>query len=178
MAKVIIIALLVILGFVGVAGIGAFILFRRAVRTVSVTEDSSGHPSIAIKPPGGGELKIGSGSGVTEEELGVPIYPGSTPSKDGDSVSIKGSGVGGMGSGWVGVATFTTEDSVDQVQEFYSEKLGSDTQTVDNQRDEKRTVVFNTKTDRGLRTITITDEPDTLTKIAIVNIGKGAAKAR
>ena len=83
-----------------------------------------------------------------------------------------------MGSGWVGVATFTTEDSVDQVQEFYSEKLGSETQTVDNQGEGKRTVVFNTKTDRGLRTITITDEPDSLTKIAIVNIGKTAAKER
>jgi zinc-ribbon domain len=177
-AKFIIISLLVILGFVGVVGIGAWVLFRRAVRSVNVTEDSSGRPAIAIKPPGGGELKIGAGSAVTEAELGVPIYPGSTPSKDGGSVSISGSGVGGMRNGWVGVATFTTEDSVDQVQEFYREKLGKNMETFDQERGGKRTVVFNTKTGRGLRTITITDEPDTLTKIAIVNIGKAAAAER
>jgi len=174
-AKFIIIAMLVILGFVGVIGIGAFVLFKRAVKTVRVTEDSSGNPAIAINPPGGGELKIGSGSTVTEEELGVPIYPGSTPTKDGGSVHISGTGIGGSkGGGWVGVATFMTEDSVDDVAEFYRQKLDKDVQTVDTTTDDKRTVVFNAKTDRGLRTITITDEPDTTTKIAIVNIGKTA----
>ena len=44
-AKFIIIAMLVILGFVGVVGIGAWVLFRRAVKTVRVTEDSSGKTS-------------------------------------------------------------------------------------------------------------------------------------
>ena len=171
--------MLVILGFVGVVGIGAFVLFRRAVKTVRVTEDSSGRPAIAINPPGGGELKIGAGSAVTEEELGVPIYPGSTPSKDGGSVSISGPGVGGSKrGGWVGVATFTTEDSVDEVAEFYRQNLDKDVETVDTNKDDKRTVVFNAKTERGFRTITITDEPDTTTKIAIVNIGKAAARER
>jgi len=50
-------------------------------------------------------------------DLGVPVYPGATPTQAGTTMS--------MGAGAIKVQEYTTSDSVDQVTAFYKSKLGS-----------------------------------------------------
>jgi len=107
--KIILITMAVILLLVGVVSVGAFIAIRRAVHNVvRVEKDANGNEGVSISAPGG-SVRIGQNTAVTEAELGVPIYPGATQSKDG-SVTISGSG--GGKSGFVGVATFKTSDLI------------------------------------------------------------------
>ena len=166
LGKIILITMAVILLLVGVVSVGAFFAIRRAVHNVvQVERDGSGNDSVAIRAPGG-SVRIAQNSAVTEEELGVPIYPGATASKDG-SVSI--SGTGGGKSGFVGVATFKTGDSVDTVADFYRERLPKDTNIVDSTKFGNRSVVFNAKTDGGGRVVTVSATDESTTQITIVN---------
>jgi hypothetical protein len=99
--------------------------------------------------------------------LGVPIYPGATPDKDGSgTVSVSNPGQ----SGWFGAATFTTGDSVDEVAAFYRDKLGEQAPTVDSASEGKRQVVFTLQTDKGFRMVTIGEE-DGKTKLVIASAG-------
>jgi len=159
-----VIALLVIFMIGGVFAVGAFFAIRRAVH---IGRDSNGNQEVSIQAPGG-SVKIGHPT-LTEEELGVPIYPGSTPSTDGGSVSISGTGAGK--SGFVGVATFKTDDSVDEVADFYREKLSKDTSVAESSKSGTRSVVFTTKSDTGGRVITVTasNNDKYATLITIVN---------
>lgn len=164
--KIILITMAVILLLVGVVSVGAFIAIRRAVNNVvHVGKDAAGNEGVSISAPGG-SVRIGQNTAVTEAELGVPIYPGATPSKDG-SVSISGSAAGK--SGFVGVATFKTSDSVDEVADFYRAKLPNDTNVVDSTKFGNRTVVFKAKTEGGGRVITVNATDDSTTQITIVN---------
>ncbi|MBX3279383.1 MAG: zinc ribbon domain-containing protein [Acidobacteria bacterium] len=166
--KIVLITLAVIVVLAGVSIIGAFYVVKRSVESiVSVQEGEGGQSEVSINVPGGG-VRVAAGSNVTEEQLGVPIYPGSVPGKDSGSLSIQGRGA--TGRGWFGVATFTTDDDMDDVVDFYTARLGNDGPTLDSRQDGKRTVVFNAKTEQGGRIVTIQEEEPGATKITIVSM--------
>jgi hypothetical protein len=72
----------------------------------------------------GMSVNADSGKKFTSSELGVDIYPGADPSKSGNlRMNIAGSSVVS--------ATFTTSDSKDKVVDFYKDKLGSNSTSMD-----------------------------------------------
>jgi hypothetical protein len=57
-------------------------------------------------------------STLTAADLGTDIYPGARPEKNGTRVTLP--------TGSVTTGVYSTPDSVDQVEAFYKDKLGSD----------------------------------------------------
>jgi hypothetical protein len=164
--KIFLITMTVIVALVGVSAIGVFYFVRRTVNNiVKVQEGEGGRPEVSINVPGGGQIK--AGSDVTEEQLGVPIYPGAVQTKDGGSVSISGTEAGK--SGWFGVAGFTTDDEVDDVVAFYRDKIGEGAQIADTEQDGKRSVVFNTQREQGWRMVSVQEDDEGKTKITIAS---------
>ncbi|MEP7272523.1 MAG: zinc ribbon domain-containing protein [Acidobacteriota bacterium] len=171
--KVVLITLVVILFLIGGSVAAVTFMVRRAVNNiVQVSEDKDGKTETVLNIPGG--TRISAGGGVTEEQLGVPIYPGATAVKDGGSMSI--SGGNSQGQGWFGVATFGTNDAMDEVVAFYREKLGEDASTVESTQDGKRSAMFTLQSPKGYRMVTIAeDDGDEKTKIVIASVtGKSA----
>jgi hypothetical protein len=165
--KILFITLVVIIALVGVSVIGVVYFVRRTVNDIVKVEDGKdGRPEVSINVPGGGQIK--AGTEVTEEQLGVPIYPGAVQAKDGGSVSISGTEAGK--SGWFGVANFTTDDEIDEVVTFYRDKIGEGAQIADTQQDSKRTVVFNTQREQGWRMVSVQEDDEGKTKITIASI--------
>lgn len=164
--KVILITLAIIFLLGGTVVVGTFLFIRSAVnQVVTVRDVEDGGKAVDLKLPGG-QVKIGT-STLTEEELGMPIYPGARMEKDG-AVSISGGSENR--SGWIGAATFITEDSIEDVAAFYSEKLGENVHRVDSAQDNRRTVLFNTQTEKGWRSVAIRDEGAGEVKITITSI--------
>jgi hypothetical protein len=158
----------VIIGLVGVSLVGvAYFVKRTMDNIVNVQKDENGNTQVTVPVPGGGNVKINDNTAVTEEQLGVPIYPGAVQTKDG-SVSI--SGTGAEKSGQFNVASFTTDDDIDEVVTFYREKIGEGAQTLDTRQDGKRSVVFNTQREQGWRMVTVQEDDEGKTKITIASI--------
>jgi len=85
------------------------------------TDSKTGETSLSIP---GMSVNADSGKKFTSSELGVDIYPGADPSKSGNlRMNIAGSSVVS--------ATFTTSDSKDKVVDFYKDKLGSNSTSMD-----------------------------------------------
>ncbi len=172
--KVILITLLVLLVLIGGAVATATFMLRRAVgNMVQVSEGTDGKPSVVLDIPG--VPKISAGTGVTEEELGVPIYPGAEAQKDGTS-SVSISGGSAETRGWIGVAVFVTEDGMDEVVAFYREKLSKGVRTVETTNDGKRSAVFQVQAPQGWRMVTVEEDgAEATTKIVIASVtGKSA----
>ena len=167
--KIILITLVVLLFLIGGTVVGlTFFLRSKLANIVSVKEGQGGQSEVAINAPGG-QIKVTAGSAVTEEQLGVPIYPGATVGSDGGSVTFAGEGA--KGHGWFGASVFRTQDDMDEVVTFYKEKLGDQAKTLDSTADGTRTVVFTLETDKGWRMVTISNEEAKVTKIAIASAG-------
>lgn len=160
---------------IGVGSVAAlYYMIRSAVNNVvTVEEGKDGQPKVELNVPGAGRISVNSG--IDEAQLGVPIYPGATPDKDGSgTVSVSNPGQ----SGWFGAAVFTTDDSVDEVRDFYRDKLGDKASTVDSVASEgKRQVVFTLETDKGFRMVSIGEE-DGKTKFVITSAGNTARPAQ
>jgi hypothetical protein len=166
--KILLITISVVVALVVGSAIGVFYLVRRAVDKIpTVQRGENGDTEVSIPVPGG-NAKISANSTITEEQLGVPIYPGAVQTKDGGSVSISGTEAGK--SGWLGVANFTTDDEIDEVVTFYREKIGAGAQIADTQQDDKRTVVFNTQREQGWRMVSVQVDDEGKTKITIASI--------
>ena len=167
--KIILITLAVLLFLIGGSVIGLTLFLRsKLANIVTVKDGQGGQSEVAINAPGG-QIKVTAGSGVTAEQLGVPIYPGAVVGKDGGSVTLSGGGA--QGHGWFGASVFRTDDDMDEVVAFYKEKLGNQAKTLDSTADGTRTVVFTLETDKGWRMVTISNEDAKVTKIAIASAG-------
>ena len=86
------------------------------VKNVSITKSGN---SGEISTPGG-KIAVRSGK---PEDLGLPVYPGAELRDNGGSVEFVGtddqrSGVSG--------STYSTQDSIDKVDEWYRHRLGAD----------------------------------------------------
>ncbi|MDD5542248.1 MAG: zinc ribbon domain-containing protein [Acidobacteriia bacterium] len=165
--KVILIALgvLVVLIVVGLVGAGLFIK-KTVLDNVSVKEGPGGKAEVSINTPGG-QMKINARDEITEEKLGVAIYPGAKADEGAGSVTF--SGEGGKG-GMIGGAAFTTSDSVDQVVSFYKGRLGSKATVLETTAEGKHSVVLNVTTQDSWKTIVVEDEGNGTTKISVSNM--------
>lgn len=166
--KVILIALgvIVILVVVGIIGISLFVK-KTVLDNISVKEGPGGKGEISINTPGG-QLKLSSKNEISEEKLGVPIYPGAKADEGAGSISFTGTDE--KGSGTFGGAAFTTTDSVDKVVEFYKSKLGSKVTVLDSTSEGKHSVILNVATEKSWKTITIQDEGTGVTKITVTSL--------
>ena len=74
--KIILITLVVLVFLIGGTVVGvAFFLRSKLANIVQVKEGQGGRSlKVAINAPGG-QIKVTAGSAITEEQLGVPIYP-------------------------------------------------------------------------------------------------------
>jgi len=85
------------------------------------TDSKTGETSMSIP---GMSMSADSGMKFTSSELGVDLYPGADAAKSGNMrMNIAGNSVV--------TATFTTPDNKDQVIQFYKEKLGSDSTSME-----------------------------------------------
>lgn len=86
-----------------------------------------------------GEVKFGSGVKMSQEELGVPPYPGASQDKGGAfSVASKGEEGKSLNAG-----TFMTSDSAEKVAAFYGEKLGKDAKKTEVSTPDGKTIAYN-----------------------------------
>ena len=165
--KIVLITLAVLLVLIGGTVVAVTYVFRRAVSNiVQVNEGKDGQPNVVVDIPG--ITRVSAGGTVTEEQLGVPIYPGAEPERDGTtSVSVSGGK-----AGWLGVATYRTSDAMDDVIAFYRQKLGSEvSQAETSVSSGKRSAVFQLESPKGWRMVTIAeDENETVTKIVIASV--------
>jgi hypothetical protein len=115
---------------------------------------------------GAPEVQIEKGGAGSEAEAvataDVPLYPGATATEGGGSFGAAGFGIAAQ--------EYTTSDSVDQVVEFYKEKLGNKL-TI---HESGGNAVLQVKTGaNSMTTITLSrDEEAGHTKINIMRIGK------
>jgi len=114
----IVIAVVFVLGALGVAAIG-FTAWRVA-KSVKVNTGSNG---VSVSVPGGGTFSAGDDAG-SDVDLGVPVYPGAEREKGGVQMS--------SASASMVMAHFSTSDSVSQVSDFYKSKIGDGVQVASN----------------------------------------------
>jgi hypothetical protein len=112
----IVIAAIVVIGILG-AGAFGFMAWRMAK---SVHVDANGD-NVSVSVPGGGTVIAGD-STATNADLGVPTYPGATREKGGMNLN--------SGSASMVMAHFSTNDTQDQVVDFYKGKMGDGTAVV------------------------------------------------
>ena len=162
--KIALIVCSVIVALTLISIIGAALFIRQAVKQVKINEDG-GKTEVSI-----GGMKLSAENKVTEEQLGVPIYPGAKAAAGTGSFSFS---TNNGKSAFVGGATFTTEDSVEKVAEFYKDKLGNAAEVAQTISNNNHSVVLQAKTESGFKNIVISNDGSGATKIVISNIGKG-----
>lgn len=108
--KIVLIIVAVVVGVIvlglGIVGYGVYRVAH------SVTADAKGNMSLNV--PGGG-MSIGSNVTATEDELGVPVYPGATRGPGGMRVKNKGTNMI--------MVVYKTDADVDAVASFYKSKM-------------------------------------------------------
>lgn len=162
--KIALIVLAVIVAFGAVAIIGGIYFVKRAVEQAKIETGPGGKAEVSF-----GNVKISAGNKVTEEQLGVPIYPGAKAEQGAGGITVsKGEGK----STFIGGAIFTTDDSVEQVAEFYQDKLGDKAKMIETTSGDKHEVVLKTVSGDGVKTIVISNDGHSPTKIAIANVAK------
>ncbi len=129
-----------------------------------------------------GEVKLKSEKGeasiskekITEEDLGVPIYPGAAISKDG-SASVKSRTE--KGESVFMAATFVTEDSIDEVTEWYRSKLSGKQNFMDlsSTVGGKKSGMFMFQEGNTAKTVTITAGEDEHKGKTLISISSGTA---
>jgi hypothetical protein len=118
--KVILIIVAVFVGL-GILGVGAFGFFVwRVAHSVHV---SGPNGQVTMNVPGG-SITTNPSDSFSTSDLGTDIYPGAQPGKGSMRMS--------MPNGAMVSAVFVTPDSKDQVVAFYKGKFGSDVSVFDN----------------------------------------------
>ncbi|HUU14508.1 MAG TPA: zinc ribbon domain-containing protein [Terriglobia bacterium] len=155
-----------IFAFVTVAGIGACVYIGYRARqtlneTIKVDEAGKG---ITLKTPKG-DIRLGErASGDVKSIGGVPPYPGATPVDKGAQFSV---GDKDLISG----QEYVTSDSVEDVVNFYKEKLGPKTSV--SEYEGQFQLTHADKEDKGITVIHVgRDEETGETKILISHMGE------
>lgn len=79
---------------------------------------------VTIKTPFGG-MQVNKNADLTEASLGLPIYPGATPLKDGHSASVS-LALTGEKKLRITAGKFETVDSLEKVRDFYQKRLAAE----------------------------------------------------
>jgi len=149
----IIVAIFVGLGILGVAGFGYFAY--RVSRAVRVADNGKG---VEISTPGG-TFSAGDTT-VTASDLGVDLYPGASQEKGAVRINTpKGSAI---------TAVYDTGDSMDKVIDFYKAKLGSGASFY--QSEKSAVLSLNNQDNKESLMVTVSnDSPDGKTRIVILH---------
>ena len=168
-SHVVLIVLLVLALVVLVSVVTVWTGMRFLSRTVKVHMDESaaGRKEMSIKTPVG-SLEIHSE--VTESQLGLPIYPGATRTKNQDSATVN-LGLPGEQKVRIVAAKFDTPDTTEKVRDFYKNRLGSDV-TSFKEKDAEGKTVFEIKHDHQEKIVSI-ESTDSGTRIALVHVIHG-----
>jgi len=104
---------------------------------VHVSEGSGGKKEVSVRTPVG-SLEINKS--VNEASLGLPIYPGATRVQDNDHEGSVNMAFGGDKGVRLVVAKFETPDSIEEVRDFYQDRIGSQVTKFREKDDEGKTV--------------------------------------
>jgi zinc-ribbon domain len=115
--------ILIVVGVVVGLGMISAIVFMfgvwRVSRAVRATHNGD---SVTLSTPSG-TITAGNTGGVSEADLGVPIYPGATRSEGGMQVNSANSSMV--------TVVYSTSDPVSKVVDFYKDKLGENTSVIE-----------------------------------------------
>jgi len=170
-SNIVAIALLVLVLIVLVSGIAVWtgLKFLSHNLRVQVEDRGGSQKDVSINTPVG---SINVHHGVDEDNLGLPIYPGSTRVKDKDSATVD-LGFGGDAGVHILAARFQSSDSLETVKAYYKQQLGSEvTKFTDHGLDGKTT--FEIKNKDLVKVVEIEGAGGkTLIKLVRVAVGKG-----
>jgi hypothetical protein len=138
--------------------------------SVNVEERGRGTKAVSIKTPVG-SLEVNQD--VDEAHLGLPIYPGATRLKEGDSANVN-LAFGDEAHLRVVAAKFETPDSLEKVKDYYKSRLGSEV-TKFVEKDQRGETVFEIKR-KGLEKVVALQEVGGKTQIALVRVAHGSAE--
>jgi len=161
-------ALIVVLGAVGV-WVGLRVI-TNAVH-VNVNQADSGKKDVSIKTPLG-SLEVNQG--LNEASLGMPIYPGATAIKEGDSATVNFN-IADQAKVRVLAGKYETTDSLDKVVAFYHERLGDEV-TSFKQKDEEGKTVFEMKHDKQEKVVALKSNGNKIV-IEMVRFSAGTPEA-
>ncbi len=115
-----------------------------------------------------GTVEFGTEAEVSEEELGIPLYPGADPVHTGRLTQS------GKGEAGVVQAGFTTGDSVDKVKAFYEEKWPGARAAMDIKSEDSRMVQMVLEEEETQKTVMISrDKDESQTNIVLMRMEKG-----
>lgn len=161
---IIVVLLFVLLGVAGIATC-AYVAYRMKDKVTEQIKLDEGKNTIEIPTPGG-TITMGETSAETPKEIGgVPVYPGAK--------ALEGGGQLSFGDKFqIGGQEFVTDDSVDQVVEFYRDKYGRELNEA--QSEGRYRLSVNTGTQPQPHIVTIDVQPDAdagNTKIFMSHLG-------
>ena len=179
-----------------VVAIWAGVRFIERGVKVHVSDAGDNKKEVSISTPFGG-LEVNKNGGVTAAGLGLPIYPGAQPAKDGDSATVS-LAFGGSNKLRVVAGKFETPDSLSKVRDFYRGRLttqdgpfaerskidsGHDDFDLDTGEmgnfmgfDDDGKLVFKIKRKGEVRIVALKSEVSG-TRVELVRVGKGSAEA-
>jgi hypothetical protein len=172
-SHLLVISLLVLALIVLVSVVTIWVGVRFLARGVSVNMDEggSGAKQVSIKTPVG-SLEVAQD--VDEARLGLPIYPGATRVKEGDSASVSLSFGKEAGLRLI-VAKFETADDFEKVRDFYMTRLG-DNVTKFTDKDQEGKTVFEIKRSGQERIVALRREGPG-TRIELVRVAHGPSES-
>lgn len=139
-SHVVAIVLLVLALIVVVCGITLYTGVRYLSRNVQVhvEKNQQGEKDVSIKTPVG-DFEVHKDPDTSEARLGLPIYPGAQRARASNSAAVSMEFPGEQKLRLV-VAKFETTDSIEQVEKFYQERVGSEVTTFTKKDHEGKTV--------------------------------------
>lgn len=109
------IALMIIGGCVLLGALATVLLVVGVLRFAQQVEVDERGGKVTVRTPTGA-VTVGEAPRVTEAQLGIPLYPGATQLEGGVSMEGEKSGMH--------TYVFKTDDSVQQVSDFYKQRIG------------------------------------------------------
>jgi hypothetical protein len=152
----IVVAVIIGLGILGIATVG-FIGYRIA-KSAHISQNGD---NVKVETPFG-SMETNKDPAQAAKDLGVEIYPGAVPQKNGTATMT-------FGNMHTVTATFESSDSVDKVCDFYKAKFPSSTMTTSDQN--HCTIMSGDQ--QNMITITAQSNGDS-TKLVIANVSKKA----
>lgn len=119
-----------------VMAVAVLLMFGCAKKATTVTTPGGGtvtsttgggETTTTVTTPEGGTITAKGNATVTEEEVGVPFYPGAAQNPE-KTTKISGSGDGKTGE--MIMISLSTTDSFDKVVEFYKSKMPKNAQLI------------------------------------------------
>ncbi len=167
-------ALLLLALIVAVSVVTVWIGLRFLGRGISVNvqERDSGRNVVSIKTPVG-NLQVNKGAEISEAQLGLPIYPGAQRERE-DSAAVNMEFPAQQGVR-LSAARFETSDSLEKVERFYRDHIGTEVTKLTPGDRGGRTVLEIKR--GGQERIVALERRGTGTRIELIRVNHGPAEA-